>query len=89
MILTELPPLNYTSSLKGIQVFDSKNKKILGTICVYRLIRYTMLIYRLRHSISCKFAWAPNEDSDQPAHLRSLIRVFARRSAGSQKSEAS
>ena len=29
------------------------------------------------HSNSYKIACAPSGDSDQPAHLRSLIRVFA------------
>ena len=32
---------------------------------------------------------APNEDSDQPAHPRSLIIVFARRSVDSQEANAS
>ena len=32
---------------------------------------------------------APSEDSDQPARKRSLIRVFARRSMGSQGSNDS
>ena len=30
-----------------------------------------------------KMAYAPSEDSDQPGHLPSLIRVFAVRSMGS------
>ena len=29
------------------------------------------------HSNSCNFTCAPSEDSDQPAHLRSQIRIFA------------
>ena len=37
----------------------------------------TNLIYEPGHSISYKITCAPNEDSDQPAHPRSLIRVFA------------
>ena len=38
---------------------------------------------------SYKIVCAPSEDSDQPAHPRSLIRVFAGHSVGSQISEAS
>ena len=33
-----------------------------------------------------KLAWAPIGDSDQSAHMRSLIRVFDARSIGSQGS---
>ena len=40
-------------------------------------------------SISCKTACVPSEDSDQPSHPSSLIRVFARHSLGSQGSKAS
>ena len=36
------------------------------------------------HSISCKTACAPSEDWDQPAHPRSLIRVFTWHSVGSK-----
>ena len=34
-------------------------------------------------SISCKIICAPSEDQDQPAHQRSLIRVFAGHCVGS------
>ena len=36
-----------------------------------------------------KLAYAPIEDSDQPAHSRSLVRVFDGRSVGSQGSNVS
>ena len=35
------------------------------------------------HDKTNKMAFAPSEDSDQPVHLLSLIRVFAVRSMGS------
>ena len=35
------------------------------------------------HDKTIKMAFAPSEDSDQPGHLLSLIRVFAVRSLGS------
>ena len=38
--------------------------------------------YELRHDKTNKVT-APNEDSDQPGHLPSLIRVFAVRLMGS------
>ena len=41
------------------------------------------------HSISYKIACAPSEDSDQPAHTRSLIRVFAGHLVSSQGFKAS
>ena len=41
------------------------------------------------YSISYNIAFAPNEDSDQPAHPRSLIRVIAEHYVGRQVSESS
>ena len=41
------------------------------------------------NDISYTIARGPSEDSDQPAHPRSMIRVFAGRSVGSQGSKAS
>ena len=35
------------------------------------------------HDKTNKMAYAPSEDSDQPGHPRSLIRVLAARSVGS------
>ena len=49
-------------------------------------VRY---VYFSLDSISYKIACAPDEDSDQPAHLRSQIRFFVGHSAGSQGSRAS
>ena len=46
------------------------------------------LIYDPRDIISYKIASAPSEDSDQTAHLRSLIRVFARQSVSNQGSQS-
>ena len=43
--------------------------------------------YKTGHGISYKIAYAPSEDSDHPAHPRSLIRVFTGHSlVGSQGS---
>ena len=54
---------------------------ILGTSETYS--------YKPGHNISYKIACVPSEDSDQPAHPRSLIRVFTGHSLGSQGSKAS
>ena len=40
--------------------------------------------YEPGHSIYYRIACAPSEDSDQPAHLRRLIRVFAGHPVGNQ-----
>ena len=45
--------------------------------------------YEAGHSISYQIACAPSEDSDQPAHPRSLITVFAGHSVTSQGYKAS
>ena len=42
------------------------------------------LIIEAPHDKTNKMACAPSEDSDQPGHPPSLIRVFAVRSVGSQ-----
>ena len=44
------------------------------------------MAYEPEYSISYKTAWAPSKDSDQPAHSRSLIRVFTWYSVGNQGS---
>ena len=44
----------------------------------------TWLIYELPHHKHNKMTCAPIEDSNQPGHQPSLIRVFAVRSKGSQ-----
>ena len=44
----------------------------------------TWLIYEPPHDKTNKMTCAPSEDSDQPGHPPSLIRVFAVRSKGSQ-----
>ena len=44
----------------------------------------TWLIYEPPHDKTNKMTCAPSEDSDQPGHQLSLIRVFAGRSKGSQ-----
>ena len=40
-------------------------------------------VFELPHDKTNKMACAPSEDSDQPGHLPSLIRVFAVHSVGS------
>ena len=44
----------------------------------------TWLIYEPPHDKANKMTYVPSEDSDQPGHQPSLIRVFAVRSKGSQ-----
>ena len=36
-----------------------------------------LITYEPKHDKTNKMTWAPSEDSDQPGHLPSLIRVFA------------
>ena len=48
---------------------------MLNYFCLYR--RYFVNKFEPGHSIFHKIAFAPSEDSDQPAHPRSLIRVTA------------
>ena len=47
-----------------------------------------VLLNKSRKSISYKIASVSSEDSDQPAHPRSLIRLFAGHSVASQGSKA-
>ena len=64
-----------------------------GDFCKYPF--YTTLsvcwvtYFELVHYISYKIACAPSEESDQPAHLRSLTKVFTEHSVSSQGSTAS
>ena len=46
------------------------------------------LVYKQAHSISYKIAYAPRKDSDQPAHLCSLIRVLTGHSVGSHQAKS-
>ena len=54
--------------------------KAQASLSIWRVspepLRYAV-IETLKKAISCKLACALGEDSDQPAHPRSLIRVFA------------
>ena len=48
------------------------------------LDRYGRNITEPEHSISYKTTCAPSEDSDQPVHPHSPVRIFARHSVGNQ-----
>ena len=50
--------------------------KALEGFCSFEKITYT-LIYEPRHEISNNVVCATSKSSDQPAHMRSLIRAFA------------
>ena len=45
-----------------------------------RLICFSKMIFELPHGKTNKMSFVPSEDSDQPGHMPSLIRVFAVRS---------
>ena len=46
---------------------------------VHRIHNLPFYIYELRHEISKNVVCATSKASDQPAHMRSLIRAFAGR----------
>lgn len=54
----------------------------LGMSCGWSICCFYFNIYLLSRSLWCTVAFAAIEDSDQPAHLRSLIGVFAVRPIG-------
>ena len=64
---------------------------LISRTCDRRYSEYckTNPTYQLGHSISNNIECAPKEDSDQPAHGRSLIRVFTVRCPDSQGPKAS
>ena len=66
----------------SISSFHKRIRKRIKII-LYGLIHYMM--YRKRYNLAC----APTEDSDQPVHQRSLIRVFDASSMGCQGSNVS
>ena len=59
--------------------------KIMSLVSISEISR----LYEPPHDITNEKAWAPSEDSDQPGHSPSLIRVFAVRLMVSQKPNAS
>ena len=64
---------------------------IYHTISAYKTDMGTSanLTFEAELSVSYNNTSAPSEDSDQPAHLRSLIKVFAGHFVGRQGSKAS
>ena len=54
------------------------------TIIIHTIMKFRLWVepYELPHDKTNKVACAPSEDSDQPGHPPSLIRVFAVRSEG-------
>ena len=65
--------------LRDVKGFKRHNYDMLYYVHVDSYI----LKYELPHFKTNKMTRAPSEDSDQPGHLPSLIRVFAVRSIGS------
>ena len=55
------------------------------SVNIHRIIANT---FEPGHSISYNIAYVPSEDSDQPAHPRSLIRIFTGQFVASQNSKA-
>ena len=48
-------------------------------ICIMINVSFTLNIFEPRHEISNNVVCATSKASDQPAHMRSLIRAFASR----------
>ena len=67
--------------LFDFRMVDAKVLSMLSVLLDFKL-RASNVLMKLtsanKLSIFYKFACAPSEDSDQPAHPRSLIRIFAR-----------
>ena len=72
--------------LFGQRQLDGRFLELRFIVCIHSLHKseFTSLHIGPVSSETYKFACAPIEDSDQPAHLRGLIRVFDERSMGSQ-----
>ena len=72
------PPFDWLGSL----IFTGHKTQIKKKICLkdhkphYKKMRW-LKIYELPHDKTSKMACVPSEDSDQPGHPPSLIRVFA------------
>ena len=83
--------LSYRKSFVGTQkpVRISHGKRAVGVQAIesqlYMISGKVIFIYELGHTISYKIDFASSEDSDQPVHPCSLMRVFARYSVGSQE----
>ena len=72
-----------TSNYVIFSYCEAKNR-ILSFVCVTHVHQFTSLdelefIYEPVHEISNNVVCATSKGSDQPAHTRSLIRVFAHR----------
>ena len=65
---------------------NGKGIEIKGNISSPSLQSIELIKNEQGHSISYKMACVPSEDSDQPAHPRCLIRVFAGHSIDRQES---
>ena len=73
-----------TGNTKGSSAVTSTTKQAYTRNCNIALLKHTQIIavcwgkaYQPEHRISYTIARAPSEASDQTAHPRSLIRVFA------------
>ena len=58
-------------------------------LSIFSMMSYNQTKIELLHNQTNKMTCAPSEDSDQPGHLPSLIRVFAVRSVGSYEPKPS
>ena len=72
-------PSYYTSILIFQEHSDLGLHCLPRPVCVKRIIT----VIEPPHDKTNKMAYAPSEDSDQPGHPPSLIRIFAVRSVGS------
>ena len=80
------PHILWESSLEDLTLLNLFKHQSYSYRCKLQDIGFCVLLYQFqkfythKHKLaSARLACATSEDSDQPAHLRSLIRVFADR----------
>ena len=67
---------------KSLQIHFNEMDIEEGLMCGYDYVRVSSLTNEPGHRISYTTSFAPSKHSTQPAHLRSLSRVFAGHSLG-------
>ena len=67
----------YNKMEKKTTYTHAQEQLFLSTLSVYILGQIRVNIYEPRHEISNNVVCATSKASDQPAHMRSLIRTFA------------
>ena len=86
----EFARTKFHQKLKQKHAFYLEKTKIVQSVCtifihsfIHSYYVYIATIFEPQHDKTNKMTCASSEDSDQPAQLYSLIRIFAVRSVGS------